>query len=993
MAFWLQGGEASKAETETTEVIPKSGKQAIAAQYQGYEAQIAAMMPDFVQNQTSEANGVTTKTKTVSAVEGHGLQSHVKYGYSDGTVTAGAGREGFYTDDDGQGQRSGVQMSVAGSKDGGSARVDRVSGTPEGRITTGAEIGGGADGPTALIHRARQIVSGEKNHQTQSFVGGVKDGAVVLGKGNSSVLTQQEQGPLREGEERREQTDTANSNTSLVLGPKNLGLSTQQSETRENVDGSGTSQGSAMSFDVLAGTLAASMNKSITDAEGNTTGHSLAGDVAFTDGNVAANAEGAVQTGGLSLSLKGGISMTATPPKATASGKWGVAWKRTISGGGSMGGANAGLDVNAYGGSGGVEVFETQEDAQKYYEGKAWATASAKLDGQEGLEAIDAMDEGEALSEEEGGGAGAKGSASLGPVSVGAHVTSGSAHSFTVTKASKTEIIVEIDDSKMFGAGGSLESVGGGLSIGTSDREFTTQRLLFDVSTPAGRTAYLALRANKVVPSTGVRMLSNKRGTETTDSVSGSLVGIGATNVKSLLEEETFFEDGTKESRTKGKEAIGANFFGMRYNQSDALDVVDGADGKSSYVSTTEIDATSKAETEHGLAESADTYSKSRHKGGDANSGWSLQSTFSEGQIATIVDKCATGSFRTAGLGSRSSDAKDFVRSVRAAAGDKAKIRRALAVFVKEGGREGLKHLRAMAGGTYEHDLALAGDKYWLGAKGRIRLDTQLARLEEASQDDGQAQSEVLVLSGRILGEQHDRLAALLNSDRYSEVPAKIRQREVGRTRQAIVRLKAIAATAQTKTEAIQQEDANRGGERGEDGNVLMSPASQESSRGPEQSVDGLTDGQAAANGARTKLASLKRMRASASAVRARAHKYHWVLVEDALDGHADYYEDELASAVSVYEQANIRWEVATDGTGRLHKAMAMAAAAEGTASELQSKFEYLHGLVRDNLTAAELEFQMANAQFAMVEAIIKRSPWDLTRAGRTREMPEYRRE
>jgi hypothetical protein len=133
-------------------------------------------------------------------------------------------------------------------------------------------------------------------------------------------------------------------------------------------------------------------------------------------------------------------------------------------------------------------------------------------------------------------------------------------------------------------------------------------------------------------------------------------------------------------------------------------------------------------------------------------------------------------------------------------------VERALSEFISETGSRGLLLIRQTIHAQPAYDLRLIGDEYMTGAEGHARLAERIAAFGTrlASGSNLHALGSEISIE---LSTQQSRLTAIMNPERYPDLPHELRQREVERSRAEIgelsgLRDRALAAVRGSSHEA-----------------------------------------------------------------------------------------------------------------------------------------------------------------------------------------------
>ena len=538
--------------------------------------------------------------------------------------------------------------------------------------------------------------------------------------------------------------------------------------------------------------------------------------------------QGSFNVGGFTATASGGIEVVVKPPAAVGK-KWVVEWKKTIKGGGSLGGT-AGTSTKG-GASVGVErssvitgrrAYKTYEEAEHFYEEQKSNQARGFLDD----EAIDdlASARGLEIGEERTSASSTTGTAGVtgeaGGVSLGVKVAGGIVDSMSVTRTGQDTYVVSLRIDKSGSVGGSMSAVGvsGGKSVKASASEF--RAYTYDVSKSADKTAFEAVLATG---DPGTRKATSVGHSTTTGE--DSQVGLGPLAIafgSSMTDSEYVDETGQTKSSV-GENHMGFDFgiFGhslATFSEREAMSVSEHTDldGKKThdFALTTEASGSSGTAVKQEIGKATHTNGMTSDDLGrevETSGAWTVTTHLSEGQmkliIARLKDPEKRGNF-TARIGDKTAVAAMVAKLT----GDLMADARTVADFLRQypDGLTAAYELldlspKQMAAQT-EIDLAAkkGKDNAFLGGDGHRALAGRMLALQTRI-DGGERGS---ALAGEIQKEIDDLRSRLLRVTKaaYPDLPDELLDGERYRMEKYVENLSAMLGAAMAEVEEMMME-------------------------------------------------------------------------------------------------------------------------------------------------------------------------------------------
>lgn len=566
-------------------------------------------------------------------------------------------------------------------------------------------------------------------------------------------------------------------------------------------DSSSTSAG--VSFNPTNGQVGVNVgHKQTTEIGDKTTEREVSGS-GYLDFNSRGELEGGggsarYSSNGKSVSIGGGILVSAQPPQRDSDERYVVTWIREFSGsvgGGYQGSSGRGGSLSYEGrrSTTGVRTFATMAEAKTFYNSNTWVNLDPDNAGQ--LQAGDQISQ---LSSDQIG-VGINGQVS--GVNAGGSIKVGHSKSVEITSLGNRQISVKILDSEMLGGDLSLGAPGVSMSGGMQQSKSRGQIVTFDLSTSAGRSAFQQLRQMGKLPSDkrGYQLQAHIVGREQQDSSGFGLLGITGTNTNQTSETTTTYRDGrTAEERT-GTDSTAINVpFVDPFFASDELAVTDDSSAEHrTYSVTSKVSSGSTQDVNKEIASSTGVGYNQVNKELDNQKSrrWKITSIFTHEQIKQLVREIRRGNWNYNALYSKAGDGEEFANDVRVAGNDWDRIDRALTKFAAEAGDKGLALIRDTLRINQQFSLSLEGDPYLTGESGHANLAGKIQRWSELLN----ARVTPRALGWQIaeeLRKQRRRFAAVSDWDRYPDLPQDLRRREVKRAETEISMLEKLLKQA-----------------------------------------------------------------------------------------------------------------------------------------------------------------------------------------------------
>lgn len=585
---------------------------------------------------------------------------------------------------------------------------------------------------------------------------------------------------------------------------------------------SSTAVGANASFNPTNGRVGGGLTYSQTDeiqnadGPGTTSNSTSVGANGYVDLNSSGQLEGAggsasVTSNGRSVTLGGGIVVSAVPPRAR-NGRWTVSWTRSVSGnlGGGMTSGNRGgsASVSLSDAITGSRSFATQEEAQTFYAGTEWHS----IDPENAAE----LGQGDTINETSGGNLQFGANGKLMGASIGASITVGTNRSVQVTGLGDRRISVRVTDTAILGGAATMGAPGIGLSLGVQDSSSEGQIVTFDLNTSAGRGSYQYLVSAGSLLGSGYTMVAETESDSWQETAGVNILGAAMTNTSTTTEATTTYESGrTVEERTGNESTnITIPLIGS-YSASDQIVATDDSDASNrAYTVSSTVNASSTSDVNSSLARSTGVYRESNPTSLDNQSDrrWNVTSTFSHQQVERLISQMRAGRFNYHTLIHQSGHGSDFLSEVQAAGSDWDRIDRALSDFIAETGDQGLALIRNTIGTTPSYNLELEGDPYMRGETGHSELAGQVRGFERRLSRSSNLAS-LGTQIGRVLGQQRERVTAISDPSRYPDLPQELRHREVRRSEREIetledLRSRALAAFREQQSASESESEA-----------------------------------------------------------------------------------------------------------------------------------------------------------------------------------------
>lgn len=511
--------------------------------------------------------------------------------------------------------------------------------------------------------------------------------------------------------------------------------------------------------------------------------------------------EGKVDGGGGNISIGsdrttvtvgGGVRITARSP-VLEDGNYVVIWENSatssLGAGYKRGFAGGSASFSRSGGISGQRIFASREEAQAFYDSKAWARIS--------LDDASQFSEGETATKTSGGQFNPGGTINLNGVSVGASISIGKGQSVEVTGLTQHQISVRITDYSILGGSLTLGAPGIGMSGGLQQTTTTGQIANFDLNTVEGRIAFDYLCEVGRLPNSGFTLVGNLSGKSDTESTGLNLGIASLTGTNTTAEIAVFDSEGRPlaEQRTGTQSTNlrvpGAGNFSKSHLMASSENV---KTGERSYSTTITVSSSSTKDVNRALAESTGYHysdKASRQLENQSSRQWEVISTFTESQIRLLMQAMIKGHFNYYLLIYQAGHGKEFMDAVKRAGTNMDEVDRAISEFISETGSRGLLLICQTIGVRPIFNLRLTGDKYMTGEQGHTKLAERMATFETRLASSGNIRALGIEISKEYSAQQA-RLTAIMNPELYPDLPHELRQKEVERSKAEIIRLSGL---------------------------------------------------------------------------------------------------------------------------------------------------------------------------------------------------------
>lgn len=503
---------------------------------------------------------------------------------------------------------------------------------------------------------------------------------------------------------------------------------------------------------------------------------------------------------GTSVSLGGGIIVSAQPPILDTDGRYIVTWKREYTGnigGGYTNSSGRGGNVSYTGKKAitGSRKFDTEPKAKAFYEKRIWASLEPGDTNQ--LKAEDTISKTD--SDRLTGG----GSAQVMGLTVGANLTVGGSRSVEITGLGNQLISVKVVDENILGGGLSLGAPGMSMTGGLESSSSKGYIVTFDLNTSSGKSAFQFLTIMGKLPpgGRGYTLRADIKGSKSEESLGVSLIGGSLTNKNTTSETTTTYQNGrTVEERT-GTQSSGLEILGLgSFKDEDELKAIDDSQAKNrTYSVTSKTSSTSTEAVNKELAQS--TGGKfgrvSKELANQKSRQWTVTSIFSHSQIERLVKEIRRGNWNHHSLIYQAGKGEDFADEVKASGNDWDRIDRALSEFISETGDKGLRLIRETLGINPQYSLTLKGDPYMTGEAGHTALAQKIETWTSHLKQQKSPRKVGLEIATE-LRKQRKRLTEISDPEKYPDLPHKLRGEEVRRTQKEISKLESLQNDARS---------------------------------------------------------------------------------------------------------------------------------------------------------------------------------------------------
>jgi hypothetical protein len=548
------------------------------------------------------------------------------------------------------------------------------------------------------------------------------------------------------------------------------------------------------------------------NADGETTGaFSVAGGVNLKDG-VAANGQIAAQAGPISVSMGGGITITADAPVEKA-GTWHVAYRKSVNVGGALGaeaggvGASANLSRTVV--DGGVRVFATRDEALAFRKDVA-AQVGAETDVTR-AEAVRAIPVGETRSHAvlEAGGAGVKGKASV--VDLGAHVQAQDSKTIEVKRLSKDLVEVSITRGDGLGGGGSAGAGPAKLEVGAHQKTSHRMTFTYDLSTADGRDDYETLLRTGIPILRTASFVDSQHESERGVRGGASLGPVASGEGASVTRDSEKRDAGDNRVQTyEGERRDTSGLLGSSTVDRTVLSGVEVNDKERSFTVTREIESNRGAAVADRLGETYGVSGDGANLRRKASGKWQVGTAISDPQMQGFIARAEAGALSGLGGGDLNVTARRAVLVKElAAAGSSDEKMKALARYTADLGPQAIADMEAIidwgvdekgAKKGPQRDLTLEGDKVWNGARFRTETEARAQKLQQALAAPGADRGNVAAQAADALGELRERRLLLRDQTRYADLPDELRAAEIDRTESFIRRFEDLRAAATARS-------------------------------------------------------------------------------------------------------------------------------------------------------------------------------------------------
>ena len=649
---------------------------------------------------------------------------------------------------------------------------------------------GFADGKfNANVQSERRVFVDDDHYISNTSGIGYKDGQAVvsLGTGGSHI------------DDAGAKNVTSSSNT-VGIGEKGLTIGRTDTQTITNADKSATATGVGYTGNISEGQAGASYSVKKTDAEGKaTSSFGASGGIDLNSKGELEGLDGALSAGkgDKNVVVKGAYKYALSEPKLVGK-RWVVTVERSFAGGvaGSAGKGSIGLE----GSDAHTEVrsFATQAEAEAFR-----TTGPTDVAGLPTAADLLKLSEGDKVGEASGYKGNVGGTAVIAGATASAGLAKGKTDSTEVVRGPGTTVVATVKSTSFDKANGSLGAAGislGGELEANSGRDVQVQ---FDLGTEAGKAAYESFRATGKVPPKDATVLAETEREGSADSVKVAVGSASYARRSDVQNATTRTADGTKLETSTGTESVSvsAPLLG-HYNTSSSLQATETNDKSRSFIATAAVDTDEKGSASVDLAQATDTHWDAQNRNAKASGKWSVSTAFSEAQIDKVVQTAQAGQFNYNVLSlSDAGDGKDLVTTLQTTK-DPDVIRKALSTFVAQTGADGLALMRQVGGGSYQHDLALEGDKYFTGAAGRKSIENTIERCRVGLTGDATARGNALNEAATTLAYLREKRDNVANPAKYQDLPPQLRATELSRVDSAISSLNSLISSARSGTAA-----------------------------------------------------------------------------------------------------------------------------------------------------------------------------------------------